>query len=347
MDNIFDSVNGSHNKNKNAKPLLGPVTPTSAHKKTWAEAKRVFNSMEFVTSIGRVETVPTIKNWVWTLEGIQVLLNKIRHQYGVTSVWLRHLNQDPLENFFGAIRSHGCRNVNPTCDQFESAFATLLINNLNSVHTQGKNCENDFCDALCSFVLNENTEATSTCTIDLESILEINFENVENKKKDPRILAPLQYISGYFLKKSKSKIFKNCSDCKIDFTSEDQIEYIRYREYAGRRWLCTPSKELIKLISNFQDIIYHILKENLEAYYLKDIIKMSILTLINFDFMKCNTHKKKMIDYLINTVIRFLNFNYCKVINKILSGRRQVDDEEDKVQIKAKKYQSKCFKRKK
>lgn len=54
-----------------------------------------------------------------------------------------------------------------------------------------------------------------------------------------------------------------------------------------------------------------------------------------------------MIDYLINTVIRFLNFNYCKVINKILSGRRQVDDEEDKVQIKAKKYQSKCFKRKK
>lgn len=80
MDNIFDSVNGSHNKNKNAKPLLGPVTPTSAHKKTWAEAKRVFNSMEFVTSIGRVETVPTIKNWVWTLEGIKVLLNKIRHQ---------------------------------------------------------------------------------------------------------------------------------------------------------------------------------------------------------------------------------------------------------------------------
>lgn len=28
---------------------------------------------------------------------------------------LRRINQDPLENFFGRIRSHGVRNVNPTC----------------------------------------------------------------------------------------------------------------------------------------------------------------------------------------------------------------------------------------
>ncbi|CAH2088903.1 unnamed protein product [Euphydryas editha] len=53
MDNVFDSVNGSHAKNKNAKPLLGPVTLTSAHIKIWTEAKRVFNSMEFVTPASR------------------------------------------------------------------------------------------------------------------------------------------------------------------------------------------------------------------------------------------------------------------------------------------------------
>ncbi|CAH2100788.1 unnamed protein product [Euphydryas editha] len=270
MDNVFDSVNGSHAKNKNAKPLLGPATITSAHIKTWTKAKSELNSMEFVTPASRAETVPTIKNWVWTLEGIQVLLNKLRIEYGVISVWLRHLNPDPLENFFGAVRSHGCQNVNLTCDQFEFAFATLLINKLNIVHTQGKNCENDLCYALCYFVLNENTEATSTCTVDIENILEINFEDIENKEKDPRILAPLQYA----------------------------------------------------------------------------VIKTSIYSLVNFDFIKCNTHKTKMIDYLINTVIRFMTFNYCKVINKILSGRRQVDDEDDKVQMKPKKYNTKCFKKK-
>lgn len=58
---------------------------------------------------------------------------------------MRHLNQDPIENFFGAIRSHGCRNTNPTPEKFEGAFTTLLINNFSSVHTPaGANCEKDF-----------------------------------------------------------------------------------------------------------------------------------------------------------------------------------------------------------
>uniref|UniRef100_A0A2A4JY71 THAP-type domain-containing protein n=2 Tax=Heliothis virescens TaxID=7102 RepID=A0A2A4JY71_HELVI len=348
LDHVFDSVNGSYRKNRFAKPLLGPVTPISPHKKFWTEAKQILKSMQFITSTGKVETVPTIKNWVWTLDGIQVLINNLESKFGVTSVWLRHLNQDPLENFFGAIRSHGCRNVNPTCDQFESAFATLTINNLSSVHTQAKNCQNDFCEALFSLVLNENVEheATSTCTVDFESIININLETIENKENNPRVLAPLQYISGYFLKKIKTNVFKNCSVCKNDFIATDQLEYINYREYAGRRWLCTPSYNLINLISNCQDIINHILKENLETYQLKCFIKTCLLTIINFDFIKCQTHKNKIIDYLVNFVVRFMCFNYCKLINKILTGRKTVEDEDDKVQIKANKYHKKCFKRK-
>ncbi|CAG4992851.1 unnamed protein product [Colias eurytheme] len=51
MDNIFDSVNGSFNKNKHAKPLLGPVTPYSTHHKTWTEAKKIFMSMKFIKKI--------------------------------------------------------------------------------------------------------------------------------------------------------------------------------------------------------------------------------------------------------------------------------------------------------
>ncbi|CAK1588706.1 unnamed protein product [Parnassius mnemosyne] len=346
MDNIFDSVNGSNLKNKYAKPLLGPVTPNSVHHKTWVEAIQMFEKMSFITASGKKETVPTVANWVWTLKGIQMLLKKLKDKHNISSVWLRHLNQDPLENFFSAVRSHGCRNNNPTCDQFESAFATLLINNLSSVHTQGKNCENDLCNALYSFVLNENTKATAT-SINIQNILDINLESVEMKKNDPRVFAPLQYVSGYFLKKAKSKFFKNCSICNTDFCSDEQIEYIKYREYAGRRWLCSPSNKLIELISNLQDIINHIVKENLEALNLKEILKTAIVTLIDLDVIQCAFHRNKIIEYLLNTVIRFMTYNYCKVINRILSGRHDVEDEEDKVQIKAKKYHKKCFKRKK
>lgn len=347
IDNIFDSVNGSFKKNKNAKPLLGPVTPKSIHHTTWLEGKKIFKTMKFINSVGREEFVPTVTNWEWTLDGIEVLLKKLQLEFNVTSVWLRHLNQDPLENFFGAARSHGCRNVNPSCDQFEAAFATLLINNLNSVNTRGKNCEEDFCHALHALVITDNSEATSTSvTVDIEKILEINFTPLEDKEKDPRVIAPLQYVSGYFVKKAKRNIFKECGVCKIDLLTNDELEYISYREYAGRRWLCTPSNDVIRLISNMQDIINLILKESFERKDLKEIIKTAMLALIDFNFIKCDTHKCKLIDYLINIVIRCLVYNYCKNINKILAGRREIDDDEDVFQVKAKKFHSKCFKRK-
>lgn len=344
MDNIFDSVNGSYKKNKNAKPLLGPARPNSIHNETWVEGIKMFKSMSFIASNGKKESVPTVENWVWTLKSIQILLKKLEVDFEVSSVWLRHLNQDPLENFFGAVRSHGCRNTNPTCDQFESAFATLLINKLSSVHTPGKNCELDYCNALHSLIINDNVEPTSTCTFDFAGILEFNFEPLEKKESDPRKIAPLQYVSGYFLKKAKTRIFQSCTNCKTDLSSDDAIEYIQYREYAGRRWLCTPSKELVEAISNMQDLINKIIPENFEKNNLKEIIKTSILITVDFRFVKCTSHKDKLIDYLIDIVIRCLVFNYCKNINKILAGKKQVDDDEDHMQIKAKKL-NKCIKR--
>ncbi|KAL0820225.1 hypothetical protein ABMA28_006146 [Loxostege sticticalis] len=343
MDEIFDSVNGSFGKNKNAKPLLGPVTPNSAHHQTWAEGIAIFKSMKFVTSSGKKETVPTIDNWVWTLEGIKVLLQKVMSKYGVTSVWLRHLNQDPLENFFGAVRSHGCRNTNPTCDQFESAYATLLINNLSSVHAQGKNCEMDFCNSLHNFIIDDAAKAPATCTFDAE-IFEFQHTPIEDKEQDPRIIAPIMYMSGYFVKKSKTKIYKKCSLCASNLSSQNEIEYIKYREYAGRRWLCTPSKPLIELVSKFQDIINYMIRKYIAEINLKEMIKTAIMILVDFDFIKCMTHKDKLIDYLINIVIRCFLFNYCKMINSISSGKRQVDDEDDEIQMKAKKI-NRCLKR--
>ncbi|KAI5641715.1 transposase protein domain-containing protein [Phthorimaea operculella] len=75
FDNLFDSVNGSFEKNKHAKPLLGPATPTSCHKKVWEESKTMLREMKFLNpKKNTIEHVPTLKNWVWTLEGIELLL---------------------------------------------------------------------------------------------------------------------------------------------------------------------------------------------------------------------------------------------------------------------------------
>lgn len=146
FDKLFDSVNGSfiNYKKRAGKPLLGPVTLNSAHKGVWTEAKNVLNSMRFICN-NRSGLVQSITNWLLTIENIEYIVRVLSKKNNLTSLWMRHFNQDPLENFFGCIRSHGYRNVSPSCVGFEAAFASLLIYNLSSMHSPGSNCENDNC----------------------------------------------------------------------------------------------------------------------------------------------------------------------------------------------------------
>lgn len=53
----------------------------------------------------RVRSVPSISSWIKTIQGFQQISKKL-HGLGLRSLLLRNFNQDPLENFFGAIRAH-------------------------------------------------------------------------------------------------------------------------------------------------------------------------------------------------------------------------------------------------
>lgn len=75
-------------------------------------------TMRFVNPIsGKVESVPTLIIGHGHLMAMKFYLKKLEKDYNVTSVWIPHLNQDSLENFFGA-------------------FTIMLINNISSVHGQ-------------------------------------------------------------------------------------------------------------------------------------------------------------------------------------------------------------------
>lgn len=138
MDQVFDSVNGSTVVPEKGKTLRCAVTKTSAHVEFWTEAIKVFNSMKFVSKDGKLSTPPYVKNWAITLRSLRYIWDKLNSNFKFLS--LRNINQDPLECTFGAIRSHGVRNINPTTIQFVSSFKTLLINNFSSIKSLG-NCE--------------------------------------------------------------------------------------------------------------------------------------------------------------------------------------------------------------
>ncbi|TGZ50610.1 Uncharacterized protein DBV15_11885, partial [Temnothorax longispinosus] len=67
---------------------------------------------------------------------------KIVHsEFGFQILKTRYCNQNPIENFFGQIRSHAVRNINPTPRQFQDSFITLLLSNMKSVSIIHGNCE--------------------------------------------------------------------------------------------------------------------------------------------------------------------------------------------------------------
>ena len=79
-----------------------------------------------------------------TLRGFIELKHKLREHENFEYFLPRAFNQDALENFFGAIRSYGVRNVSPDVNHFVHSFKSLIITNFLSVHSPGSNCQKDF-----------------------------------------------------------------------------------------------------------------------------------------------------------------------------------------------------------
>lgn len=101
--------------------------------------------MDFVES-GSYEYIrhnaKCLPNWIWTIR-VQQLWNTLQKS-GFTSLNLKFLNQDPVENCFGQIRDHGHTNNNPTPYQFCASFKTLVTSNFTSKHSISSNCKEEY-----------------------------------------------------------------------------------------------------------------------------------------------------------------------------------------------------------
>jgi hypothetical protein len=106
VDKLFDSVNGSSIHPKENKPLRRAVSVNTGHMDCWNEAINVLRTVKF-SNEKREFVPPSITNWILSLKNLNLLWRKLQ---AVDFEFLlpRSLNQDPLENFFSIIRSHGC-----------------------------------------------------------------------------------------------------------------------------------------------------------------------------------------------------------------------------------------------
>jgi len=101
FNDLFDSVNGDDKKNDEHNELRCPVSENSVHHSFWVSAKSVLRNMYYVEKVSRkvIKSVPTLSNWLLTIDGFQKLWKIINEKFDFKILKTRYCNQDPLENF--------------------------------------------------------------------------------------------------------------------------------------------------------------------------------------------------------------------------------------------------------
>ncbi|XP_063221714.1 transposable element P transposase isoform X2 [Bacillus rossius redtenbacheri] len=325
MDRLFDSVNGTMLKPQPGKPLRSAVTSQSPHVEFWKEAVEVLSTFRFVNEqTKKEETPPSVKNWIVTLKGLKYLWEKLRN-VGFKFLANRNFNQDPLENLFGTIRSHGIRNVNPTCSNFKTSLKSILLNNFVSIHSVNANCEEDDSVGALNSLKNllcahqeETTEARSESPSQEHSI----FDDKISKECTPishLCNSTNVYVSGYIARTVLKKI-KGCKTCReilCTDTSSPNDDIITARSY--------NPKSLSRPNSFFTDIcktLFRAVDTNLPHICHENDIKTRIFrkVMLKTEFLsKCSIHN--LHSCVCDTVIKFCIHSWCNTVNRILTGK--------------------------
>ena len=302
------------------------MTTSSPHVQFWEEAISVLRTVYFHRG-ERKFVPPTVTNWISTLEGFICLWKKLKIE-GFKFLLTRNANQDPLENFFGRVRLHGARNINPSCTSFKNSFKTLIINNFSSVHSPGANNKDDHCVSLFE---------STRCFLDNTSNHNFNGENSHIELAYDATQLPLitnrneiatnthAYITGYITRKILKQT--SCKQCKEGLVSGSRRSYplIEERAYCSKA-LLRPTTQLVTLFGHCADIMHQTLPTIAHQNSIKRTLSKRVEMLRNSLNFNCTVHD--MFAVVIEKFVALYIYTWISNVNKILKGIdiRQIND---------------------
>lgn len=299
FNRLFDSVNAQEIRSDT--PLRVVVTRNSAHHSFWYDAIKQLQNIKFIDKRRKKPvSIPSLNNWVTTIKGFQKLWATV-NKAGLKCLKTRNINQDPLENFFGMIRSHNRRNINPTCSNFESSFKTLLINNLTGKHSIGSNCEKDTSGevlfSLRHFVENSIHTLNSSNTDIIEEIPEIDNISISLKDDEWINSGAHKYIIDKLL---YMQTFNSCHICKASI-QQQKIELIIHKVYI----ICKNKMSSICFRTGVNKNLNIIIKDG-----------------VDLSFFKCEEHNLDFKTIFLQMIRdNFSISQWCSNINNKLTGK--------------------------
>lgn len=304
LNKLFDAFNGVK-KGDVPNEFRCPMTSTSYHYEFFKSAKAFVRKMRFLnkeTQSPESATVPCLKNLVITIEGYMQLC-KLLPTIGLQELNGNYLNQDPLENFFGTVRSHGIKNEKPTCYQFGCIFKCLLITNFSSSHSIGRNCAPDQGEFIVSWAKYRPPAKTSV-PVDTK----IPFS------KEPKLLektysTKLSNINEAFLKDKKVKSLRSCLQCQCFFNN--------------------VNSHLQNLYQSVKPVLQTVVSKLYTVDNLRKKVHCFLRKEIDFSCFNCIEHKNILKDKYLNTFFQKYVDSVTTTINRVLSGQLEIERREN------------------
>lgn len=207
-----------------------------------------------------------------------------------------------IRKFFGCVRSVGARNINPTCINFCGAYKVLLINNLSSRHTFGRNCE-EICDGHLLFFLKNYIveESENDSNINEEVFCTNIMENIPNDK----------YIRKRVLQNNRpySALLKNI------------VVKAPFKQSTVRKTTITESIEFQQEVQNADKIIKKVINKVYYKYKIKNTIERAVQEKLIWTSIICNQHKEQLKTTILSGIINICLQNFCITVNRCLNGK--------------------------
>ena len=239
---------------------------------------------------------------------------------GFTSLILRNLNQDPLENYFGQIRQTCGSGTDPTYTQFIAGMKTCLVQQVAA--GRGTNCAEDDGDILAD--LEGLIEEASTCTpiVPAHKILVRGARPITDHQ------SPLSKLTrqapSFTCSTMCSKLMaatNRCEACTEDLVAADPSSDFLFTSMVSSS-VDNPSPSLTNCFLQAQRIVEDRWQQVAWKPNIKENFSAILLEANLLQWVQCNQHKADVKEALLNLIlIRIINLK-CQKFNSELKAKK-------------------------
>lgn len=311
INNMFDACNCSFG---GTIALRRKMTKSSDHCRVLQQSRDLLRATQVLCPPGT--KIFCIRGWLISISALLLIWADLKDS--VSFLLTRRLNQDRLENFFGAIRRGLGNSQNPMCQKFRFAFRNFLVADL--LKPTGTNCELDLDDFLACLQVWVSKRATRQ---DRPHPPAKSFLITADRSLLPGIPLShgLGYVAGYFARRIASR-FK-CDQLQsvlIDNSpsrSDPNYRFIALKDFSGRigngfGGLIVPSDSFYQIIIEAEKVFSENVNECLHRrnvrYLLSEIISSAVeaSSLTNHDaFCSCGNVWPYFKNLFVSTRIRW------------------------------------------